>query len=514
MTSNPYERENALKGALHYLFGRGVAGTAGFLTVLLLVRYMDVSNYATYTALSGLVSLCGIIASLGMERVIARYVPEARLFRSAKELGRIIWITSAIRLAAALLIVLLLYVCWTYVDQLLAVVQFKNFSAGLCCFIVAEGLFQHFSSVLQSLVMQKTLTRLLVIQWAGRLLMIAMVVTLNSAINWEDSLWICAIPETLGVAGFIVVIRQYLQKLPHKELIEDADPDWPDYGKVTEVALHNYSFTLLAAPPQGYFMKVLTAAYLPVELVAAYGFFISVAEKVRQYTPLHFFYGLLEPVMIAGYLKDRDFSALCRRCQLIYKLNLLLMVPAVAWVAVAGDSIVGLITGGKFHGLSWILVLVMVQLTIGSHVVLLQLILNSLEKSRLLIEGSMYALPAMMIAIVVSIFIKPIYLLFTPLLFSMVMNSYLIFQLSVSNHPYQPSRKMLGGVLLSGAITFAAMTLAGVENIWMQSPVEHGVLTLVSVMLVYSLSIWGVRAIDGAEIMMVKSLLKSSKSIS
>jgi pyruvyl transferase EpsO len=216
-------------------------------------------------------------------------------------------------------------------------------------------------------------------------------------------------------------------------------------------------------------------------------------------------------MMIAGYLKDRDFAALSYRCQLLYKSNLLLMVPAIAWVAVAGDSIVGLMTGGKFQGLSWILVLVMVQLTIGSHVVLLQLILNSLEKSRLLIKGSMYALPAMLIAIAVSIYSNPVYLLYTPILFSFVMNTYLVIQLSRDNYPYKPSWQMLGGVMFSGLVAAAFVTAVITEASWMTPPLVTAISTLIGVMLVYSLAIWGVKAIDRSEIMLVRSLVKAQK---
>src|ERR1700752_5280110 len=47
---DPYRQENVRKGALHYLLGRGAAGVAGFAIVLLLVRFMDIANYAAYTA--------------------------------------------------------------------------------------------------------------------------------------------------------------------------------------------------------------------------------------------------------------------------------------------------------------------------------------------------------------------------------------------------------------------------------------------------------------------------------
>lgn len=507
MHTNPYTHDNARHGALHYLMGRGAAGVAGFVTVLLLVRFMDMHDYAAYIALSGLVTLCGVLAGLGMERVVARYVPEARLYRSVAALSRFIWLTSAVRLLAAVLMVLLLYAWWPLVDDFLAVAQFRIFPMALACFIVAEAMFQHFSCVLQSLVMQKTLTRLLVVQWAGRLLLIAVFVLMQSGIGWEESLWIYALPEALGVVGLVLAIRQHLRGLFDPQPSELKGGHWPEWGKVAETGLHNYGFTLLAAPPQGYFMKVLTAAYLPVEVVAAYGFFISMAEKARQYIPLHFFYGLLEPMLIAGYLKDRDFSKLSQRCQLLYKSNLLLMVPVIAWVAVAGDPLVAILTGGKFQDYSWILILVMLQLAIGSHVVLLQLILNSLEKSKALITASLVALPVLMLAMAIAVLTRPIWLLGSPILFSLAMNACIIFHLTRGNHPYQPSWKMLGGVSLSGLAAFAAVEILGAAMPWKSTPVMTAIVAWCGVMTVYCLLIWLSKAIDRSEMELVKSLL-------
>ena len=506
MHNNPYTQENARHGALHYLMGRGVAGVAGLLTVILLVRFMDVKNYAAYTALTGLVALCGVLAGLGIERVVSRYVPEGRVYRTAEELAKFVWATSGVRFSAALFIVLLLYLFWASVDDFLIVSEFKSFSIALGFFIVAEVMFQHFSSVLQSLVMQKTLTLLLVIQWAGRLAMIAVFVYMNSGISWEDALWVFAIPEVIGVIGFVLIIHHHLHALSNQVNSDIKGGNWPNWRNVTEVSLHNYGFTLLAAPPQGYFMKLLTSAYLPVEIVAAYGFFVSIAEKARQYIPLHFFYGLLEPMMIASYLKDRDFTSLSQRCQLLYKSNLLLMVPAIAWVAVAGDPIVAVMTGGKFQGLSWILLLVMAQLTIGSHVVLLQLILNSLEKSKLLIMASMVALPVMLLAMALAISISPIFLLCAPILFSLAMNLFIVFQLAVAEHPYQPSWKMLGGVSLSGLAAFTVIELLGWAIPLDSTRIVAATLALIGTVTVYGVLIWWSKTIDQSEIELVKKL--------
>ncbi|WP_020162407.1 lipopolysaccharide biosynthesis protein [Cycloclasticus pugetii] len=514
INSDPYTKKNVRHNALHYLFGRGAAGLAGFLTVILLVRVMDIEDYAAYIALSGLATMCGILADLGMGRLVARYVPEGRIHRTAHELSHFIWTVSIVKFLVTIIIVILLAILWPSVDKIFASIQFNFFSIGLACLIISEALFQYFSAVLQALVMQKTLTRLLTIQWAGRLVLITIILFEKDTLSWEDVLWVFAVPEMLGVVVFLLVIFRYLKQLAssEEELSVVSKEQWPVWSQVTKVALNNYGFMLLAAPPQGYFMKMVTASYLPVDIVAAYGFFISLVEKFRQYIPLHFFYALIEPIMIANYLKNRDFSILRYRCKLLYKSNLLLMVPAIVWTAVSGYTIVEFMTNGKFQGLSWILVLIMVQLTIGSHMLILQLILNSVEKSRLLVKAGIRALVIMIIAMAVSVNTNAIYLLFTPLLFSLAMNFYIVFSLSRSDYSYEPTWNIFIGIILPGiiALIFTSWMLDFIP--WGVDSIFGVILSLSSVLSVYSLIIWWMKTIELSEVNIIKSFIFAKKN--
>ncbi|HEX7645617.1 MAG TPA: hypothetical protein VF472_25720 [Burkholderiaceae bacterium] len=508
---DPYRQEDVRKGALHYLLGRGAAGVAGLAIVLLLVRFMDIANYAAYTALSGLVAVCGIVAGLGMERVVSRYVPEGRLHRRIGELRRFIWNISLMRLTACFVVGAALWLCWPQLSRMLAVSQYGAFAPCLAFFIVAETMFQHFSAVLQALVLQKTLTRLLVIQWGGRLLVLAAALMVNPVLGWEQVFWLFTVPELLGVLAFAVVVHRHLREveLGTQPRVE-AVGDWPDWGRVGSVGWHNFGFTLLAAPPQGYFMKMITAAFLPAEVVAAYGFFISLAEKVRQYIPMHFFYGLLEPVMIASYLKDGDFEALSARCGLLYKTNLLLMALVIACAAASGESTLAVMAGGKFGDLSWILPLVLVQLTFGSHVVLLQLLLNSIERSQNLIRATVLALPVTLAAMAVAAYAGPIGLLFTPLLFSLCMNSYIVFRLRRGRFVYRPDWKMIFGISFAALAAFVpgwALAKAWATG----APLLVLVAVCLLVTLLYALALILLNVIKKSELAMLKSLLINKK---
>jgi pyruvyl transferase EpsO len=506
MRSNPYQLASLRNGAFHYFFGRSAAGAAGLLTVLLLVRYTDLYNYAAYTAVSGLVALCGVLTDLGMDRVVARYVPEARMYRSVGNLRHFIWFTASVRLTAAVTVAFLLGILWPTVGRFIAVAEFGAFPIAIALFIVSETMFQYFSSVLQSLVLQKTLTRLMIIQWGGRLTLLLVAVLIERNITWQTVLWIFTVPELLGIIGFLIVIRNELLELD-SEHHEVASGKWPQWDKVAATGLHNFGFVLLAAPPQGNFMKVLTAAYLPIEVVAAYGFFLSLAEKARQYIPLHFFYGMLEPIMVAAYLKDRNFQAFSCRCQLLYKSNLLLIVPTIAWVAVAGDPLVTVLTGDKFQGLSWILLVVMLQITIGSHVVLLQLILNSLQKTNLLLKASIVALPIFFLALIFSIISNPTWLISGPLIFSFIINIHIIHHLKRSKYPYMPDWHLNGKVILSGVLAFVVTKIMNKSISFPFDTIYTLILSLIAISVAYYISLFMTKAISESEYKLMKSII-------
>lgn len=516
MASSPYSKENVRKGILHYLLGRGLAGIAGFATVILLVRFMDVQSYAGFTALTGLIALSGILAGLGLDRAISRYVPEARLQRSAEELGQFIWRITAIKLLAALIICGLFYLFWSSILSLFSDVHLAHFPLALAFFIVAETLFQHFSAVLQALLKQKTLTRVLTVQWAGRLIMIVWAIAVDNRIGLEESLLVMAIPEVLGVLVFALVLAQYLKqlnKVQQAEISHIASTNgtaeaWPNWPEIARMASHNYGFTLLAAPPQGYFMKMLAAIFLPTQMVAAYGFFISIAERVRQYIPLHLLYSLIEPVMIGNYLQSRNFATLNQRCQLLYKSNLILLVPMLAWVLAAGAFLIASLTGGKYQEYSWLLAVVMLQLTIGSHVVLLQLILNSVGTSHLLVKAGFYALIGMALYLAVALNIQVQLLVLGPLVFSMVCNAYIIQALNRNGYPYQLSRQLFWGATISGLIAGLLVYIAMHQSFFIGTNTH--LLTVISgvlLALIYFTCLYLFKAIRADEIQLVKSIL-------
>jgi pyruvyl transferase EpsO len=438
-----------------------MSGIAGFVSVILLVRYMDVAAYAAYTTLVGLIMMASVLSSLGLQRAATRYVPEGRLNQSAALLARFLWLTSLARLVAAALLTVVIGLLWQFLDDsVFSKVPMGAFTWAIACYLMATTLFQYLSTVMQALVLQKMLTRILAIQWGGRLVLILVLVVIHSEVTLDQALWIMAVPEMAGVAILAWALHRYLAALSQhqNETSASMTAPWPVWPEVRQMALHNYGYGLLAVPPQGYFMRMLAAVFLPVPFVAAYGFFLSLVDRIRGYLPLRLMYGMAEPVLIAGYVKDNDFEKLCLRAQFLFKANLIFLALLLAWLAVVAPEITSLLTGGKFAEYAWLILVIVAQMAVGSHAVTSQLILNAVGQSHILLKSGIFSLLAMGAALaLVASSGHWQYTVFCPLIYSTANNAFIVWSLRGHRYAYRFPWADISKIAASGIVAYVAI---------------------------------------------------------
>lgn len=507
---SPYTRTNVRKGIPHYLLGRALSGITGFVSIILLVRYMDVSDYAAYTTVISLIMMAGMLSNLGLERAATRYVPEGRLKHSAVLLSRFIWTTTLARLVVAALLTLVAAFLWQFLgERVFTKVPIGAFTWGIAGYLIASALFRYLSAVMQALVQQKALTRVLTVQWGGRLILILVLVAAQASITLDQAIWIMAVPELAGVVILAWVLhlhlstlRQHQQNTPDKV---DAGR-WPVWPEVRTMALHNYSYNLLTMPPQNYFMLMLAAVVLPVPFVAAYGFFLNLVERARPYLPLQLMYGMAEPVLIAGFVKDNDFEKLCLRSQFLFKANLILLVPILAWLAVAAPDLTHLLTGGKFTEYAWLLVLIIGQLMVGSHALTSQLVLNAVGQSHILLKSGIFSLLVMGMAVGLAASSGHwIYVVFAPLIYSVANNGYIVLALRHHRYAYPLPWADILKIVVSGCV--AGMTVLPIVD-GVHSTLGRVILAGGGGLIVYLMALKLLRAMSAEDIQIMRSMLK------
>jgi pyruvyl transferase EpsO len=443
--SSTYSLSNVRSAIDHYLLGRGTAAVAGFVSAILLVRHMDIPSYAAYIAFFGVAGIAGLLSSLGLERVITRFVPEGRLFHDAVPLRRFINRLLGIQFLATLLVALLLALAWKTLVSLFDFVAADDVPPALILYVIATALAATLSTALQALLRQKLLTGATVIQWSLRLgWILALALQSDGNITLAQALWIMALPE-LGLAlALAVALALTLRSMTdaHDPLANKGTEEWPNLGEVSALAGHSFTFNLLAAPPQGYFMRTIVAATLPAETVAAFGFFSNLLDRIRAYLPMQLMYNLIEPVLVARYLEDRDEQSLTRSIGLMYKTNLLIIVMALLFLAIGGQSAVSLLTAGKYVEQTWILSLLIVQIAMGSHVLAIQLVVNVLKKNQILSFSAAVALTVMLSFLAISLVgTQPMLVLFGTLVYSITMNTTAFLLLARSRIAYRPPFK-------------------------------------------------------------------------
>ncbi len=508
--SSPYSRENVRRGIGHYLLGRSLSAMAGFVTIILLVRHMDTPSYAAYTAMLGLCVLFSMLAGFGMERALARFIPEGVMHHPVAQLANFLMFACVARLGLALFLIVALWLTW---PALAPYFQGLPVAAGLpsalAVLLVTSTMFQLLSAIMQAMVLQKHLTRVMVVQWGGRLLLILALLASSDLVTLEQALWLMALPDGVGTVLLSWVIGNYLRRRT-----DASDPDtvacdgaaWPAWRAVARLAVNNYGYNLLAALPQGSTMILLAAAFLAAPFVAAYGFYINLLERFRQYLPLQFMLNLAEPVLIAGYVGSGDFQKLCRNSRLLYKFNLLLLLPALAWFAAISGELTGLLTGGRHAEHGWILPVLVLQLTIGSHATILQIVINAVGKSGILALSGCAALVAMGIAVIAVLVRGQLaWLLVTPLVYEIVNNLAALALLRRQKLRFDPQWRFHGKAILATMLAwFAATEIATLTTSSLTAVMLAGIAALVA----FALTTLLVRPAEAGEFQALRELLK------
>ncbi len=418
--SDPYRGAQVRRGIRHYLSGRAIQAAASVVVMLIMVRVLSVEQYALYVTATALATLLGTLSLLGLDRVVARYVPEGRLTATPGRLIRFIRQLNLLRLAGIGVLALVLAPTWGHWAA-----WFNLPPAGLTLPVLLYALIHAFmlfqGIVMQSLMLQAGLRDATTATWLLRILLLLGVLLLVPPLDVIKALWLTLISELVGWLWMAVAIARHLRQL-RRAAADQADAAWPRApGELVRFAWHNFLLGHTNYPSQPRVQQLVAAYFLPPALVAAYGFFRNIAEQLRAYLPVHLMKNLAEPVMIGHYVRTGDFARLNAMSTVLLKLNLLLIAPLSAWLWLAGGPLIALVTGGKFAEHAGLLALLVLALAVRSLASLLQTIANAIGLSRQLPAASLAASLATLVLLWVHIpWAGAVALVLTDLVFNLV----------------------------------------------------------------------------------------------
>ena len=375
-----YSRGHVKIGLMHFLRGKVLSSIGGIVYLLLLVRELEVAEFASYSVLTAFVELFTALTGFGLTHILLRYAPELHVQKLDLSLRKLLAATIGLRAITLLASLGIAYAFgiviagffelsnWIWAYELFLIVVFLRATRNM--------IFQAMESLLQQKLAQRALviiTYLKLIALAGLLL--------SSQIGLRPVIYLEIVSELIGLALMAYWHASWLKQVS-KGAVETGN--WlsenlrrmAGYGTVGYV--QHLAIMLYGSSPN----RLAASRYLPVAEVAAFGFAQSLIDMVRRYLPAQMLAGFVRPVFIAQYTRHGDFGALVKMANLVLKSNFILLALICVPMLVSGPELFSALTKGKYSNLAAALFTGMLGvLALESQRHMLDLLLQAIEKN-------------------------------------------------------------------------------------------------------------------------------------
>ena len=196
---NFYNSSRVRKGFLHFLVGKGLSSVASFLVAIFIVRELSITDYASYTAISGLLITLMLVSNFGIERAVPRFLSEVKQSGGEYELKHLTIRLLKFRLFGLLISIGGVALFSSFLFNRLGIIFEAELLIGFCLYALAYGISMHLLRTLQALLMQKEATISMSIEWFSKLLLILFMIYIYEELSLENLIHVHAITIFISV---------------------------------------------------------------------------------------------------------------------------------------------------------------------------------------------------------------------------------------------------------------------------------------------------------------------------
>lgn len=392
MNRGSYSARNALQALPHYLTGRLVGGVASAVTILLIARWTPVEEYARFTSLFAIGTIASYLATLGIERALLKFVPQQRGSVSPRRIEHAIGLAIVVRVAGSAVFLAVGVAIAVMVDSSVNL-RLDGLELVICAsFTLAMACNEAGSASLQSLMQHRALRRAIGIQAYSRTAAVIVCWYAFSELDARMSLAIYAVTEWLGAGTILAALSRYLRSETGSGTsagAKGAQSKRITRSAIIGVAASNYGSYLVMLPWQNAAIRLWVSHWGTQPEVAACGLFLSLVERLRVYLPAILLQGVLESQASATYSHKSNARFPGAMFSCAYRLNAVVLIPLMYLSISHGASVLAWAVGGKYDQLSWILLALLGNLLIASHIGVLWALLNAHGQSTNQWRGSL-----------------------------------------------------------------------------------------------------------------------------
>lgn len=445
-----YSKSAVRASLLHFIFGKALNAIVNLVTIILLARWIPALDYGAYVALTAMQVSMLAFSSVGIEITAERFLPEFRTRHADSELLGFILSALVGRFATLLLMCML---CWGAAGHITTLVGLQAYSEAFrnWTFVVfCAGMLAMAVVMLEAMLHQRESQLCMTTYILARLGLLLAVHTF-SQFSLESLIWIeMAASALAALIAMVILLRRF------------AGSDWRAGWKIVlahrtrlrRFALFNYSAQITYQFFNADVMKLLVTRVLGVLEAGRYGFVYSLSDTVQRYLPAVLLLRMIKPVFVSRYVQTGDFSLLNRMGGIVLKLNLLMLMPVIAGVAVCGDQLLALVSGGRFGDTQYLLFGVLCLLLPYSHSQVLSLLASTLERNEMQFYAALASTIAFPCALLLLPRLGPYGAIVASITSGVIYNTFATIYLRSAGFDYRPDFRSIMIFVMAGLVLY------------------------------------------------------------
>lgn len=346
---------------LQLVGGRVAQAGARMVLVLALVRVLPVEEFAAYMLIVGAAELLLQIGSCGILPLAQRYVPQLLSVLPTERMQRFISGLVVMQIVVLAIAALLIGHYWTAVTPLFGMTAHQAQSTRFAAWLfLAVPAFRFAAELMESMLgFGQAARAIMVFVRAGAVLLL---ILFKPAVTLHDVL-----VTDLVVTSLSALVL--LQRIQHNvaRLAPSAGHGQFPVREMTRFTWHMALVGVLGGTANPGALRLVLANGAGLAESGLFAFLQSLERLVSRYLPATVLRNLIRPVLISRYVSHGNTDLLKAGTGLLLKSNLLAVVGGIVVIAVCGDEVVRIMSGGKFIGAGLTLLLLYINMIATSQ---------------------------------------------------------------------------------------------------------------------------------------------------
>lgn len=393
-----YNRSRVQSALKRFLLGRAATGILGLAFFVLVVRTLEREEFGAYTALLALQAGVAVLATLGIEATLERFLPELRTMRDEGAVAQLILLGVVARSALLLLLACAAALTMDGWVPLLSLEPFRSTVPLALLWLVLFGLLSTCSAIHEALLNQGTAQLAQTLYSSIKTgLFLLLPLGLVSGMGLHRVMVCEALATGLALAVALATLRR--EAVPGLGMPRQAWAMLPEVlrGRMLRFGLKNYAAQLLMLLYGADALRLVASSQAGLAQTGRFGAVHSLYEYVQRYLPAFMLMRLIRPVFVSRYTATKDFQALNAMASMVLKANLLVLTPLLVFFYGAGDLLLGALSKGRYTDAGALLVAYVALLVPLSNQWVVSVVANTTEQNDTQVKAALFAVPGIAI---------------------------------------------------------------------------------------------------------------------